>query len=96
MYHIVREIPLGDHAITIKENNEGHRVARLTSGTFGGLIEVQKHPDGLLRIRELDIGSAKVSVENLALLLVEVGVDEDLTNEIKKIKGISSKPHNQS
>lgn len=86
MYKIVREIPLGNHAITIKEDNDGHRIARLSSGSHGGLVELQKLPDGVLRLRELEMGSAKISLEYFALLLVEIGVEHDLINEIQKIK----------
>lgn len=85
MYKIVREIPLGDHSITIKEDSQGHRIARLSSGSHGGLVEVQKLPDGRLRLRELEVGSAKISVELFALLLTEIGIGADLVSEINKI-----------
>jgi len=77
---------MGDYAITLKENENGLLEAKLTSGEYGGLLEIEKLGGGQLRIREMDVGSSTVSLEQLAIMLVLTETDDDLINEINKIK----------
>ncbi|GGH75257.1 hypothetical protein JOD43_000558 [Pullulanibacillus pueri] len=85
MAKVLKEIQLGDFTITLKEDDQGQYTARLTSGSSGGLLEIEKLSDDSLRIRDLDIGSAEVLTEHLALMLVLIKADQNLTDEIHKI-----------
>ncbi|MGV3487839.1 MAG: hypothetical protein ACO1OC_04550 [Tuberibacillus sp.] len=86
MAKIVRDIPMGDYTITLTEEDNGNYVAKLTSGEYGGMLEFEKLDDGNLRVREIDVGSATISLEQLAIMLVLTNTDDDLIKQIKKIK----------
>jgi len=83
---MIRDLQMGDTAITIYENENGHFEARLTSGEHGDLLEIEKLGDGKLRIREMDIGSSTITMEQLAIMLVLTHADDELIEQIKKIK----------
>lgn len=73
---LVNEINMGSHFILTKEDKKGRRVATLYSGNRFGELEIEKTEDNNIRIKELNIGSAVVSPEHLALLFREVGLIE--------------------
>ncbi|TCP23498.1 hypothetical protein EV207_13015 [Scopulibacillus darangshiensis] len=91
MAKIVQEIEMGDYTISLKDHGDGKYEARLSSGRYGGLLEIEKSDYGL-RIRQIDIGSADVSLEHLALMTILVGADQELISEINRI----NKARNQS
>lgn len=84
---IVKEIQMGDYTITLKDHGEGRFVTRLSSGRYGGLLELEKTDYGL-KIHQIEIGSAEVTVEHLALMLILIQADGDLAAEIEKINNI--------
>lgn len=91
---LIRDIQMGDYTISLKETREGLYEARLTSGEFGRLLEVEKLEDGKVRIKEMDIGSSILSIEQLAFMCVLTEIDEDLIKEMARIKKERSKNQN--
>lgn len=87
----VQEFNLGDHRIIVKETEEGTRIARLSSGLSGGVLEVEKKLDGQLRIKEMELGSAYISSEHLALLLFHAGASDEVLTQIQNIQAHYSK-----
>lgn len=87
MAKIVQEIQMGDYTITLKDHGEGRCVARLSSGRYGGLLELEKTKNGL-KIHQIEIGSAEVTIEHLAFMMILIKADGELTEEISKINKI--------
>ncbi len=87
MAKVVHEIEMGDYTITLKDHGEGRCVARLSSGRYGGLLELEKTDYGL-KIHQIEIGSAEVTIEHLSLMMILIKADGDLTEEIAKINKI--------
>ncbi|WP_085522843.1 hypothetical protein [Tuberibacillus sp. Marseille-P3662] len=90
MSDIIREIEMGDYTVTLKEKNNNHYVARLVSGNQGGILELEKLDSGHMRVKELDLGSVEISTEHLALMLILIGSDADVVNQINRIQNIRS------
>ncbi|GGE48352.1 hypothetical protein GCM10011391_28950 [Pullulanibacillus camelliae] len=86
MAKLIRDIQLGDYAMTLKEHDEGHYMVKLTSGSLGGLLEMERLDDDILRIRDLDIGSASVPIEYFALMLKLIGADEAVVEHIEQLR----------
>jgi hypothetical protein len=82
----IRDIQMGDYTISLRENQEGLYETKLTSGEFGGLLELGNAGNDKLRIRELDIGSSYITVEQLAFMLVLTETDEAVVKEINRIR----------
>lgn len=88
---VIREIQMGNFAVTLREVAEGHLQAKLTSMTNGNLLEIEKGEGNLIRVRELDFGSAEITLEHLAIMLHLIGADTDMVNELNKIKRMTDK-----
>ena len=86
MAGVIREIQMGNFAITLKELDGGHLQAKLTSMTNGNLLEIEKGEGDRIRVKELDFGSAEIALEHLAIMLHLIGADRDMLNELEKIK----------
>ncbi len=89
MSRLLQEIPMGDFAVTLRELNNGNHQAKLTSASHGPLIEIEKLENGHLKIRELEFGSAKMTVEHLAILFTLLGIEDEMMDEIKRIKELT-------
>lgn len=87
MAKIIQEIQMGDYTITLKDHGEGRQVARLSSGRYGGQLELEKTNYGL-KVHQIEIGSAELTIEHLALMMILIKADGELTDEIKKINNI--------
>jgi hypothetical protein len=86
MADIIREMQMGNYAVTLKEIAEGQLQAKLTSMTNGNLLEIEKGEGAHIRLRELDFGSAELTLEHLAIMLHLIGADADMMSELEKIK----------
>jgi hypothetical protein len=82
---IVKEHYMGEHYITVKEKKNGSKVATLTSAISFGVLEIENTEKGI-RIKDLEVGSAYVSPQHLAILLKEVGVADTLVQAINDVK----------
>lgn len=91
MAKFIRDIQMGDYTISLRENQEGLYEAKLTSGEFGGLLELENVGNEKIRIKELDFGSSYISIEQLAFMLVLTNTDDTLVKEINRIKKERSK-----
>lgn len=87
MAKIIKEIEMGDYTVTLRDHGKKHYSARLSSATYGGVLELERSDYGV-KIRQLDIGSAEVQLEHLALMAVLIDVDQTLVKEIGKINEI--------
>ncbi|MFC7394340.1 hypothetical protein [Scopulibacillus cellulosilyticus] len=86
MAKIINEIQMGDYTVSLLEHN-GHQYVKLTSGVHGNVLEIERTKDGL-NFREVEIGGADLSYEHLAIMLIFIGADQDLVNEIDRINKI--------
>ncbi|UZJ77781.1 hypothetical protein [Fictibacillus sp. KU28468] len=85
MDKIVKELNMGEHRIVIRESEDGVKTARLSSGFHGAILEVEKEKNGI-RIKEMELGSAHLTAEHLALLLHHAGVSEEVMAELAKLQ----------
>ncbi|MFC4618421.1 hypothetical protein ACFO4N_06705 [Camelliibacillus cellulosilyticus] len=85
MAKLIREIQMEDYTISLKEHNDGHFEAKLSSGSHGGLLVLEKLENDHLRIHDVDIGGADVSLEHLAIMLTLLGADGPIIKEIDRI-----------
>ncbi|WNB91275.1 hypothetical protein [Bacillus sp. NEB1478] len=85
MSTVSNEYNMGDFRIVVRETKEGTKTARLSSGFHGGILEVEKEKEGI-RIKEMEVGSAHITPEHLAMLLYLSGVSTEVVDEIKKIE----------
>jgi hypothetical protein len=85
MAGVIRELQMGNYAVTLKEIAEGQLQAKLTSMTNGNLLEIEKGEGNNIRLRELDFGSAELTLEHLAVMLHLIGADADIISELEKI-----------
>lgn len=89
MTKLLKEIPMGDFVVTLRELNNGDLQAKLSSASHGPLIEIEKLPNGHLKVRELEFGSAKMTIEHLAILFTLLGIEDQMIEEINRIKDLS-------
>lgn len=73
---LVNEINMGNHFILTHERKDGSKVASLHSGNHFAELEVEKTKDNKIRIKEMNLGSAIVEPEHLAILFREAGITE--------------------
>lgn len=85
MSKIIKEISMGDYVVTLKNSSNGDLQAKLSSASHGRILKVEKLKTGHLKLREMDIGSAEITVEHLALLLTLIGLQDELIKELNKI-----------
>lgn len=87
-------IHLGNHTIEVKETKEGRIIAKLSSGFSFGVLEVEKTEKGEVRLKEMELGSAYVTAEQLALLLYHTNLAENVLDSIEKVCKLMTKTAN--
>jgi hypothetical protein len=85
MSTVSNEYNMGDYRVVVRESKDGTKTARLSSGFHGAILEVEREENGI-RIKEMEVGSAHITPEHLAMLLYLSGVSEEVVSEIKKIE----------
>ncbi|MGG3466102.1 hypothetical protein ABES02_00735 [Neobacillus pocheonensis] len=84
-------IHMGQHTIDIKETKEGSVVAKLKSGLSFGVLELEKTEKGDIRLKEMELGSAYVTAEQVAILLHHTNLADDLLASLKKVRQLMTK-----
>lgn len=88
MAKILKEIPMGNFVVTLRQLANGDLQAKLTSASHGPLIEIEKLENGNLKIRELEFGSAKITIEHLSILLTLIGTADEMKSELDRIQNL--------
>ncbi|MFS0905644.1 hypothetical protein AB3N02_21610 [Priestia aryabhattai] len=86
MAKLTNQILLGNHYINTKDGKNDAKISTLHSGNTFGVLEIENRNDGVIRIKDLELGSAKVEPEHLALLLKEVGLAQQVKEAIEKLE----------
>ncbi|WEG13755.1 hypothetical protein PU629_05150 [Pullulanibacillus sp. KACC 23026] len=90
MSKLIRELPMGDYVVTLHELANGDLQSKLSSASQGPLLEIHKLAEnGHLRVKELELGSAYLKVEHLALLLTLIGAGDEMLEEINNLNSLS-------
>lgn len=75
----VNEIHMGEEFIVVKQRKNGSKVAVLHRNNSFGVLEMER-VEGKIRIKDLEVGSAFVDPEHLAVMLREVGMLKTVSN----------------
>jgi hypothetical protein len=75
----IKEYSMGDEFIIVKERRSGSRVVTLYRSNSFGVMEME-NMNGMIRIKDLEIGSAFVDPSHLAMMLKEVGMLKVVSN----------------
>jgi hypothetical protein len=80
---LIKDIYLGNQTISIKGNDKGLMRAEITD-VWGGPLTFEKRND---KLRVLISGShTDVSIENLSIVLHELGFGETIINKLSEMK----------
>ncbi|MDN3017065.1 hypothetical protein PH210_12770 [Paenibacillus sp. BSR1-1] len=86
-----QRIHMGEHTIDVKSTKEGSVVASLSSGLSFKVLEMEKTSKGEIRLKEMELGSAHISSEHLAILLHHSNLADDVLNSLEKVRQLMTK-----